>query len=50
MIGDTFEKDIYPALASGLHAVWLNIRDDALDDAVDGTIVQIQSLIQLVDS
>ncbi|MEZ8696071.1 HAD family hydrolase [Vibrio lentus] len=47
MIGDTLEKDIYPALVSGLHAVWLNTEGTVLKSE-DPNIVQVQNLSELL--
>ena len=47
MIGDTLEKDIYPALASGLHAVWLNTEGTVLKSE-HPNIVQVQNLSELL--
>ncbi|OEF88370.1 HAD family hydrolase [Vibrio splendidus] len=48
MIGDTLEKDIYAALASGLHVVWLNTEGTVLKSE-HPNIVQVQSLSELLE-
>ncbi|EDK26193.1 hydrolase (HAD superfamily)-like protein [Vibrionales bacterium SWAT-3] len=47
MIGDTLEKDIYPALEAGLQAVWLNTEGDIADTILP--IVEVQNLIGLLE-
>ena len=47
MIGDTLEKDIYPALEAGLQAVWLNTEGAIADTNL--TIVEVQNLTELLD-
>lgn len=47
MIGDTLEKDIYPALEAGLQAVWLNTEGDIPDTILP--IVEVQNLIELLE-
>ena len=47
MVGDTLEKDIYPALEAGLQAVWLNTsRVDFKSEPP--RIVQIKNLSELL--
>ncbi|WP_373959566.1 HAD family hydrolase [Vibrio gigantis] len=47
MVGDTLEKDIYPALEAGLQAVWLNAEGVELKSQ-HPSIIQIQSLSELL--
>ncbi|MGI9889002.1 HAD family hydrolase [Vibrio chagasii] len=47
MIGDTLEKDIYPALEAGLQAVWLN-TEGAIPDTIL-PIVEVQNLTELLE-
>ncbi|WP_394142630.1 HAD family hydrolase [Vibrio chagasii] len=47
MIGDTLEKDIYPALEAGLQAVWLNTEGAIPDTNVP--IVDVQNLTELLE-
>ncbi|MEZ9663379.1 HAD family hydrolase [Vibrio cyclitrophicus] len=48
MVGDTLEKDIYPALEAGLQAVWLNTsRVDFKSEPP--RIVQIKNLSELLE-
>ncbi|MEZ9764278.1 HAD family hydrolase [Vibrio splendidus] len=48
MVGDSLDKDIYPALKVGLHAVWLNSEGSELQsEHLD--IVQVQSLSELLE-
>ncbi len=48
MVGDTLEKDIYPALEAGLQAVWLNAEgSDLKSDNLN--VVQVQSLSELLE-
>ena len=47
MIGDTLEKDIYPALEAGLQAVWLNTEGAITDTNL--SIVEVQNLIELLE-
>ena len=46
MIGDTLEKDIYPALEAGLQVVWLNTEEATVDSNLP--IVEVQNLTQLL--
>lgn len=46
MVGDTLEKDIYPALEAGLQAVWLNAEGVELKSE-HPSIIQVQSLSEL---
>ncbi|MCX2757728.1 HAD family hydrolase [Vibrio sp. Sgm 22] len=48
MVGDTLDKDIYPALEAGLKAVWLNTEGTALKSG-HPNIVQVQSLSELLE-
>ncbi|MEZ8347014.1 HAD family hydrolase [Vibrio splendidus] len=48
MVGDTLEKDIYPALEAGLKAVWLNTEGADLKSE-HPNIVQVQSLSELLE-
>ncbi|WP_434784917.1 HAD family hydrolase [Vibrio apostichopi] len=48
MVGDTLEKDIYPALEAGLQAIWFNAEGKVFESN-HANIVQIQSLTQLLD-
>ncbi|UQV20085.1 HAD family hydrolase [Vibrio sp. J383] len=48
MVGDTLEKDIYPALEAGLQAVWLNTEGVDLKSQ-HPRIVQVQSLSELLE-
>ena len=48
MVGDTLEKDIYPALEAGLQAIWFNAEGKVFESN-HANIVQIQGLIQLLD-
>ncbi|WP_116870491.1 HAD family hydrolase [Vibrio splendidus] len=47
MIGDTLEKDIYPALEAGLQAVWLNTEGAITDTNLP--IVEVQNLTELLE-
>ncbi|WP_261885842.1 HAD family hydrolase [Vibrio pomeroyi] len=47
MIGDTLEKDIYPALEAGLQVVWLNTEGAIADTHLP--IVEVQNLTQLLE-
>ena len=47
MIGDTLEKDIYPALEAGLQAVWLNTEGASTDTNLP--IVEVQNLTELLE-
>lgn len=47
MIGDTLEKDIYPALEAGLQAVWLNTEGAIVDTNLP--IVEVQNLTELLE-
>ncbi|MFM2642507.1 HAD family hydrolase [Vibrio chagasii] len=47
MIGDTLEKDIYPALEAGLQAVWLNTEGAITDTSL--SIVEVQNLTELLE-
>ena len=47
MVGDTLEKDIYPALEAGLQAVWLNTEGTDLKSE-HLNIVQVQNLSELL--
>ncbi|KZX67777.1 hydrolase [Vibrio sp. HI00D65] len=47
MIGDSLEKDIYPALEAGLQAVWLNTEGAIADTILP--IVEVQNLIELLE-
>lgn len=47
MIGDTLEKDIYPALEAGLQVVWLNTEEATVDSNLP--IVEVQNLTQLLE-
>ncbi|WP_205967650.1 HAD family hydrolase [Paraglaciecola sp. 20A4] len=42
MVGDNFEKDIRPALASGMNAIWYN-PDNAPQTAIIPTLIEGQS-------
>ncbi|MFA0016709.1 HAD family hydrolase [Vibrio lentus] len=46
MVGDTLEKDIYPALEAGLQVVWLNTEGTELKSE-HPNVVQVQSLSEL---
>ncbi|MDN3630600.1 HAD family hydrolase [Vibrio lentus] len=48
MVGDTLDKDIYPALEADLKAVWLNTEGTALKSG-HPNIVQVQSLSELLE-
>ncbi|MBJ2148788.1 HAD family hydrolase [Vibrio sp. IB15] len=47
MIGDTLEKDIYPALEAGLQAVWLNTEGTIADTNLP--IVEVKNLTELLE-
>ncbi|NVN83406.1 HAD family hydrolase [Vibrio sp. Scap16] len=47
MIGDTLEKDIYPALEAGLQVDWLNNEGAIADTHLP--IVEVQNLTQLLE-
>lgn len=47
MIGDTLEKDIYPALEAGLKAVWLNAEGAIADSNLP--IVEVKNLTELLE-
>ena len=49
MIGDTLEKDIYPALEAGLQAIWLNSSGKKLSESDLANVVQIQYLSELLE-
>ncbi|WP_135458451.1 HAD family hydrolase [Vibrio echinoideorum] len=49
MIGDTLEKDIYPALEAGLQAIWLNSSGKKLSESNLANVVQIQYLSELLE-
>ncbi|UWZ98872.1 HAD family hydrolase [Vibrio splendidus] len=48
MVGDTLEKDIYPALEAGLQAVWLNTEGVDLKSE-HPNILQVQNLSELLE-
>ena len=48
MIGDTPEKDIYPALEAGLQAIWFNAEVKVFEPNY-ANVVQVQSLSQLLE-
>ncbi|MEZ9445227.1 HAD family hydrolase [Vibrio sp. 10N.222.54.F12] len=48
MVGDTLDKDIYPALEAGLKAVWLNTEGADLKSG-HPNVMQVQSLNELLE-
>ncbi|MEZ8057273.1 HAD family hydrolase [Vibrio splendidus] len=48
MVGDTLEKDIYPALEAGLQAVWLDMEGVELKSE-HPNVMQVQSLSELLE-
>lgn len=48
MVGDTLDKDIYPALEAGLQAVWLNTEGVELKSE-HPNVMQVQSLSELLE-
>ncbi|KPL95109.1 HAD family hydrolase [Vibrio splendidus] len=48
MVGDTLNKDIYPALEAGLQAVWLNTEGVELKSE-HPNVMQVQSLSELLE-
>ncbi len=45
MVGDTLEKDIYPALEAGLQAIWLNAEGTVVESSYEHCADSKQSTI-----
>ncbi len=50
MVGDSFEKDILPALNANISPVWFNVKNVSLNPEYRGKVRVIQSLAELIES